>query len=160
MWSSNPLLFREKIYTFVVSPSCGWPQLECAFFFPHSGHIPAFPACLDAVQVLFIQFSDGIIPHVVVDLLCLWEEVSSGFSNVVVLNCLMHAKLLHSSPTLWDPMGPARLFCPWDSLGTNTGVCCPALLRGIFSTQRSNLHLLCLLHWQVGSLPLPRKLSL
>ena len=26
--------------------------------------------------------------------------------------------------------------------------------RGIFLTQASNLHLLCLLHWQVGSLPL------
>ena len=27
-----------------------------------------------------------------------------------------------------------------------------ALLQGIFPTQRSNPHLLCLLHWQVGSL--------
>ena len=45
---------------------------------------------------------------------------------------------------------PARLLCPWDSPGKNTGVGCHALLRGIFPTQRSNL---CLLHWQVGSLP-------
>ena len=29
-----------------------------------------------------------------------------------------------------------------------------ALLQGIFPTQRSNLHLLCLLHWQVCSSPL------
>ena len=31
--------------------------------------------------------------------------------------------------------------------------------RGLFRTQRSNLCLLCVLHWQVGSLPLalPRK---
>ena len=28
------------------------------------------------------------------------------------------------------------------------------LLQGIIPTQESNLHLLCLLHWQVGSLPL------
>ena len=28
------------------------------------------------------------------------------------------------------------------------------LLQEIFPTQRSNLHLSCLLHWQVGSLPL------
>ena len=28
------------------------------------------------------------------------------------------------------------------------------LLQGIFLTQRLNLHLLCLLHWQVGFLPL------
>ena len=29
-----------------------------------------------------------------------------------------------------------------------------ALLQGTFLTQGLNLHLLCLLHWQVGSLPL------
>ena len=39
-----------------------------------------------------------------------------------------------------------------DSPGKNTGVGCHALLQGIFLTQGSNLHLLCLLHWQVGSL--------
>ena len=31
---------------------------------------------------------------------------------------------------------------------------CHALLQGIFPTQESNPHHLCLLHWQVGSLPL------
>ena len=36
----------------------------------------------------------------------------------------------------------------------NTGVGCHALLQGIFSTQGLNLRLLCLLHWQQGSLPL------
>ena len=49
---------------------------------------------------------------------------------------------------------PARLLCPWDSPGRNTGVSCHALLQGIFLTQGSNLCLLCLLHWQAGSVPL------
>ena len=49
--------------------------------------------------------------------------------------------------TLW-------LFCPWDSPGKNTRVGYHALLQGIFPTQESNPHLLCLLHWQAGSLPL------
>ena len=31
---------------------------------------------------------------------------------------------------------------------------CHFILQGIFPTQGSNLHLLHLLHWQVGSLPL------
>ena len=74
---------------------------------------------------------------------------------------------------------PARLLCPWDSPGNNTGVGCHSLLQGIFSTQGSNLGLLhcrqilyCLSHqrspgvknvsqaWQVDSLPLvpPEKL--
>ena len=47
----------------------------------------------------------------------------------------------------------------------NTEVGCHFLLQGIFPTQGSNLSLLCLLPWQVGSLPLvppgkPRDLTL
>ena len=49
---------------------------------------------------------------------------------------------------------PVRLLCPWDSLGKNTGMGCYALLQRIFLTQGLKPHLLCLLHWQVGSLPL------
>ena len=49
---------------------------------------------------------------------------------------------------------PTRLLCPWDSPGKHTGVACHALLRGIFLTQGLNPHLLFLLHWQEGSLPL------
>ena len=48
----------------------------------------------------------------------------------------------------------ARLLCPWDFPGRNTGVGCHFLLQGIFLMQQSNLHLLRLLHWQVGSFPL------
>ena len=49
-----------------------------------------------------------------------------------------------------------RFFCnpmvAWNSPGKNTGVGCHALLQGIFLTQALNPHLLCLLHWQAGSL--------
>ena len=49
-------------------------------------------------------------------------------------------------------LGPARLLCPWDSVGKNTAVGCHfLLLRGILPTQGSNL---CLLHWQADSSPL------
>ena len=41
---------------------------------------------------------------------------------------------------------PARLLCPWNSPGKNTGVGCRFLLQGIFQTQGSNLCLWCLLH--------------
>ena len=37
---------------------------------------------------------------------------------------------------------PARLLCPWDSLGQNTRVGCHFLLQGIFLTQGLNLGLL------------------
>ena len=44
----------------------------------------------------------------------------------------------------FQPYGlqPARLLCPWDSPGKNTGVGCHFLLQGIFLTQGSNPHLL------------------
>ena len=40
---------------------------------------------------------------------------------------------------------PARLLCPWDFPGKNTGEGCHFLLQGIFPTQGSNLRLLHLL---------------
>ena len=48
---------------------------------------------------------------------------------------------------------PARLLCPRDSPGKNTGGGCCFLLHGIFLAQGLALHLLCFLHWQPGSLP-------
>ena len=57
------------------------------------------------------------------------------------------AKSLQSRPTL-RPYGlqPARLLCPWDSPGKNTGLGCLAPLQGIFLTQGLKLHPLGLLH--------------
>ena len=59
---------------------------------------------------------------------------------------------LPSCLTLCDPMDCSM---PGSSVhgnspGKNTGVGCHALLQGIFPTQGSNSHLLCLLHWQAG----------
>ena len=53
-----------------------------------------------------------------------------------------------------NPLQPARLLCPWNFPGMNTGVGCHFLLQGIFPTPGSNLCLLCLLHWKTDSLPL------
>ena len=46
------------------------------------------------------------------------------------------------------------ILCLWDSPGINTGVGCHSLPQGIFLTRGLNPCLLCLLHWQSGSLPL------
>ena len=65
------------------------------------------------------------------------------------------AKLLQSCPTLQlHGLWPARFLCPWDSPGKDTGVGYHFLFQGIFPTQGSNPHFLCLLLWQEGSLPL------
>ena len=82
----------------------------------------------------------------------------SGSPHVSVIPvCLLKyewvLKWLQSHLTLCDPM-VAKLLCPWDSTGKNTGVGCPGFLQGIFPNQGSNLRLSCLLHWRVGSSPL------
>ena len=68
-----------------------------------------------------------------------------------IINLCVHAKSLqtiaHQPPSLG--------FSPkTEILAKNTGLDCHFLLQGIFPIQGSNLHLLCLLLWQAGSLPL------
>ena len=49
------------------------------------------------------------------------------------------AQLLSCVPLLQTHgLSPARLLCPWDFSGKNTGVGCHFLLQGIFPTQGSN----------------------
>ena len=64
--------------------------------------------------------------------------------------CSVYSVVFHSS----RPHGLqlARLHCPWDSPGKNTGVGCHALLQRIFPTQGQNPCLLRLLHCRVASL--------
>ena len=91
---------------------------------------------------------------------CLYHQLSPVFINLIkeylYLSCLccvlsrFSCVLLFVTP--WSV--PTRLSCWRDSPGKNTGVSCHAILQGIFLTEGSNLHLLCLLHWQAGSLPL------
>ena len=63
------------------------------------------------------------------------------------------------SNSLWPHwLQPTRLLRLWNFPGKNTGVGWLFLLQGIFLTQRLS-PCLCLLHWQMGSLPRapPRK---
>ena len=59
--------------------------------------------------------------------------------------------LILCKPTDCSPLGSSvhRV-----SLVENSGVGCHHLLQKIFPTQGLDPHFLCLLHWQVGSLPL------
>ena len=86
---------------------------------------------------------------------CFYFSCSNCMSFTRISWCYMCAVLRCSvvSNSLW-PHGllPTRLLCPWNFPGKNTGVGCHFLLQGIFLTQGSNPHLLCLLHWQVDIL--------
>ena len=66
------------------------------------------------------------------------------------------AKSCQSCPTLCDPVDYrlAGSSVHGDSPGKNTGMCCQALLQGMFLTQRSNPCFLCPRHWQACSSPL------
>ena len=68
----------------------------------------------------------------------------------------MHAcsvtSVMFNSVTPWTVVCQAPL--SMGILQAGSGVGCHALLQGIFLTQGSDPCLLCLLHWQVGSLSL------
>ena len=68
--------------------------------------------------------------------------------------CVCVCLVAQSCPTLCNPLdcSPPGSSVHGDSPGKNTGVGCHSLLLGIFLTQESDLCLLCLLHWQAGSL--------
>ena len=67
----------------------------------------------------------------------------SESESEVAQSCPTLCDLVDCSPSSSSVHGISRQKC-----------CGPFLLRGIFLTQGSNLSLLCLLHWQVDSLPL------
>jgi len=70
----------------------------------------------------------------------LWELLVSGIVKWVTLQWKKEKKMLvtQSYLTLCDPMDLARLLCPWNSPGKNTGVGCHSLLQRIFPTQGLN----------------------
>ena len=69
--------------------------------------------------------------------------------HACMLSLLSHVWLF---VTQWTVTCQAPL--SWDFPGKSTRVDCHFLLQGLFLTQGSNPRLLCLLHWQVDSLPL------
>ena len=76
------------------------------------------------------------------------SAVQQSESVILLLYCLI-------SSVLSDSLQSMDCSPPGSSVpGKNVGVGCHTLLQGIFLTQGLNLSLLCLLHWQVGSLPL------
>ena len=82
------------------------------------------------------------------------KEEESTLKKVFAKQCV-HAKSIQLCLTWFDPMDYSPPGSPVHGIpGKNAGVDCHALLQGIFQTQGLKLHLLRLLHWQVGSLPL------
>ena len=79
----------------------------------------------------------------------------SGWLDVRVFIVCMRAPW---SPTLCNrmhcsPPGSSRQGDAWSFPSKNAAVGCHFLHQGIFPTQGSHPHLLCLLHWQADCLP-------
>ena len=136
------------------------PHLLCSSWFtsslfPPFPHLPQITRVLGpSIHTLFhstmISYSNllNMSPHsktLVLVHLCPQALPSS---------CVHACSVIQSDSLQPYRLQPARLLCPWDFPGKNTGVSCHFLLQGIFPTQGSNPCFLSLLHWQVGSLPL------
>ena len=67
-----------------------------------------------------------------------WDRAISAIV-VCVIECVSCS--VKSNSLQHHGLSLARLLCPWDSPGKNTGVGCHALLQGIYPTQGSNLGL-------------------
>ena len=74
------------------------------------------------------------------------RNIHTELHSMCALSRFSHVWLFVSP---WTVAHQAPLFMRFPN--KNTGVGCHALLQGIFLTQGLNLHLLGLLHWQVGS---------
>ena len=123
----------------------------------HKACVSSFIFCLDDLSIgesgvvksptIIVLLSSS--PFVVVSI-CL-THWGAPLLGACVRACSVALVVSDSLRSYW--LWPARLLCPWDSPGEDAGVSYHALLHGIFLTQGSNPNLLCLLHWQAGSLP-------
>ena len=108
-------------------------------------------------QVQLISPLNSLLPTSPLYLLC--TSLVSGLDLTVCVCACMHTRahsVAQSCPTLFSPMDCSLpgSSVHWNSPGRNTGVGCHFQLQGIFRSQGSNLHLLCLLPWQADSLSL------
>ena len=99
-----------------------------------------FHVCLKSRQIILLLMGYSI-------------DVSNIKLDVLIVLCCVSLSVM-SNPLQLHGLQSDRLLCPWDSLGKNTGVGFHFLLQGIFPTQRSNLCLFRLLHWQADFLQL------
>ena len=77
------------------------------------------------------------------------HTITKSTDSVCMLSCFSCVQLF-ATPWTVAPQAPLSM----DFQGKNTGVGCHSFLQGIFLTQGPNPNFLCLLHWQMGPLPL------
>ena len=147
-WTS----FRRIILSFLLNCTGSGSILIARIFL--SLWVVTSPEWFSVTLISFIQPKDTCLRWV-----NSFGQENSSFEPQVSI-CLPACWVTSVVSDFLRPRGlwPARLLCPWDSLGRNTGVGFHFLLQ-IFPTQGWNLQLVLPLLWQAGSLPLvtPRK---
>ena len=84
-----------------------------------------------------------------------FKSLKEGNGSFIVMEWNTHVQLHNHAWSLQQHgLQPIRILCSQNFPGKNTGVCCHFLLHRIFPSQGLKLCLLCLLYWQVDSLPL------
>ena len=120
--------------------------------FTHTVLSPRADPAWDPVMAIIFQVATrektriGIMAVILTPTICTTPKPCKGLPDqlLCVLSCFSRVQPF---ATPWT-VQPARLLCPLDSPDKNTGGGCHFLIQGIFPTQGSNPHLLCLLHWQ------------
>ena len=74
--------------------------------------------------------------------LMLMTVVDATLREHLLVCCAVPSRFNHVQLCATPWTVPARLLCPWDSPGKNTGVDCHSLLQGIFLIQGSNQRVL------------------
>ena len=119
-------------------------------------HIPAWPHPTLLCSELYWDDREASQAQPASPLPCFWTYSHSVLCSDDIVLRANGCRRAQPCPILCNPMDCSLpgSSAHGNSPGKNTGVGCCALLQGIFSTQGLNLSLLCLLHWQVNSLPL------
>ena len=94
----------------------------------------------DAISIhLWTSVKNWPYKHLATKFACLmdsWDSSCSYYHRKKVKVLVAQSCLILCDPMDWQE--PARLFCPWNTPGNNTGVGIHSFLQGIFPTQRSN----------------------
>ena len=136
-------------------------EIKCTINVIHLNHPETIPPALVHGKIVFHETSPWCQKG--------WEPLLYRIKDVIQTQCSYNSLLDSTSSMLcvgmlscfsrvWlcYPMdcSPPGSSLHGDFLGKDTGVGCHVFLQEIFLTQGSNLHLLHLLHWQAGFLPL------
>ena len=120
-----------------------------------AGHVSLFALVVRKLRYEFASHLENFSSALIAPTSAHWFSVLYNSIKLFSSFACMHAKSLRHVwlfANLWTVACQTPLSMGFPRQGQWSGLLCPP--QGIFLTQGSNLLFLCLLYWQVGSLPL------